>query len=92
MHPIVYLLYLALNILSILLIVWIIISWLVSFRVLNTSNRFVHAVYDTLNRLFEPLLRPIRRYMPDTGAVDLSPIVLILAIEFSRYTLLYYFN
>lgn len=92
MHPIVYLLYQALNLLSFFLIVWIIISWLVSFRVLNTSNRFVYMVHDTMNKLFEPMLRPIRKLMPDLGTIDLSPIVLFLAIEFTQYCLLYYFN
>lgn len=91
MHPLVYLLYQALSILSFLLIVWIIVSWLVSFRVLNTSNRFVYAVYDTLNRLFAPMLRPIRRFLPDLGTIDLSPIALFLLIRFAQYCLAYYF-
>lgn len=90
-NPLIYMLMLVLNVLSFALIVWIIISWLVSFRVLNTSNRFVYAVYDGLNRLFEPMLRPIRRHMPNLGHIDISPIVLILLIEFARYTLAYYF-
>jgi YggT family protein len=89
--PIIYLLYMTLNLLSFALIVWIIISWLVSFRVLNTSNRFVYAVHDALNRFFEPILRPIRRFMPDLGTIDISPIVLFLLIEFAQYCLVYYF-
>lgn len=91
MHPIVYLLYQALNLLSLALIIWIIVSWLVAFRVLNTSNRFVYAVHDTLNRMFEPILRPIRKRMPDLGTVDISPIVLFLLIGFAKYCLMYYF-
>lgn len=91
MHPLVFLLHQALSILAFLLLVWIIVSWLVSFRVLNTSNRFVYAVYDTLNRLFEPMLRPIRRILPDMGTIDLSPIVLFLGIQFAQYCLNYYF-
>lgn len=89
MNPIFWLLYNALGILSFLLLVWIILSWLINFQVLNTSNRFVYAVNDTLNRLFEPMLRRIRRFMPDLGQIDLSPILLFLLIEFVQYCILY---
>ncbi len=68
---------------------WIIIasavlSWLVAFNVLNTQNRFVYTVGDLLHKLTEPALRPIRKIMPDLGGIDLSPIVLILALHFGR--------
>jgi YggT family protein len=62
----------------------IIMSWLVSFNVVNSSNRFVYIVGDFLYRVTEPALRPIRRYMPDIGGLDISPIVLLLAIWFVR--------
>ncbi len=69
------------------LYVWVIVvgavlSWLVAFDVVNTRNRFVHAVGDFCYRLTEPVLRPIRRFLPIFGGIDLSPIVLILAIMF----------
>jgi YggT family protein len=71
------------------LLVWIIIaqaiiSWLVAFNVVNTSSNFVRTLLSTLDRLTEPLYRPIRRIMPDFGGIDLSPIVLILAIQIVR--------
>jgi YggT family protein len=71
------------------LLVWIIIaqaiiSWLVAFNVVNTSSNFVRTLLATLDRLTEPLYRPIRRIMPDFGGIDLSPIVLILAIQIVR--------
>lgn len=91
MHPLLWLIYQALSLLSFLLIVWIIVSWLISFRVLNTSNRFVYAVYDTLERLMTPILRPIRKHLPDLGTIDISPIVLFLLIEFLQYSIKYYF-
>lgn len=91
MHPIIALLSYALSILSILLLVWIIISWLISFQVLNTSNRLVYSVYDGLSRLFEPMLRHIRKYLPSTGTIDFAPIVLYLLIWFAQYCLGYYF-
>ena len=66
-------------------IVWLIIaqailSWLVAFNVINLHNRFVDGLYTFLNRVTEPLLRPIRKVLPDLGGIDLSPMVLILVI------------
>ena len=62
----------------------IIMSWLISFSVVNTSNRFVYVVSDFLFKLTEPALRPIRRFMPNFGGLDISPIILLLAIWFFR--------
>jgi YggT family protein len=67
------------------LFIWIIIiqailSWLVAFNVVNTQNRFVRSLLNGLDRLLNPLLRPIRRLLPDLGGIDLSPLVLILGI------------
>ena len=65
---------------NMLLIVWFIIGLLFAFNVVSPSNQFVFAVHDALSRLFEPVLRPIRRLMPDTGAVDFSPMVFMLLL------------
>jgi YggT family protein len=61
-----------------------IVSWLVAFNVINTSNRFVYMVGDFLYRVTEPALRPIRRFVPLLGGVDISPVVLILLLVFLR--------
>lgn len=66
------------------LIASVILSWLVSFNIVNRHNRVVHAIGDTLERLTEPLLRPIRNLLPSMGGLDISPIVLILALYFIR--------
>ena len=60
----------------------VIISWLVAFNVLNTSNRFVYLVLDFTYRLTEPLLFHIRRFLPNLGTFDISPIILLLLIWF----------
>ncbi|MBT4769675.1 MAG: YggT family protein [Rhodospirillaceae bacterium] len=73
-----------------LLIASVVLSWLVSFNVVNTSNRFVYVVGDFLYRITEPALRPIRRYIPDLGGLDISPIVLILLLTFLENALFYY--
>ena len=62
--------------------IWIVIisailSWLIAFNVVNTQNRFVYTVGDALYRLTDPALRHIRRYMPDLGGIDISPVILI---------------
>jgi YggT family protein len=58
----------------------IVLNWLVYFNVVNTRNRAVYVIGDTLYKLTDWALRPLRRVMPDTGAVDLSPIVLFLIL------------
>ena len=68
---------------------WVIIasavmSWLVAFNVVNPRNQFVATVGETLYRLTEPALRPIRRFLPNLGGIDISPIVLLLLLFFVR--------
>jgi YggT family protein len=64
------------------IIISAVLSWLVSFNVVNSRNQLVYAVMDTLYRVTEPVLRRIRHFMPNTGALDLSPMVLILILIF----------
>ena len=66
------------------LIINVIMSWLVAFNVLNTSNRFVYSVLDVSQRLTDPPLNFIRRYLPNLGSIDISPIILILGLMFLR--------
>jgi len=69
------------------LLISVVLSWLVAFKVINTSNRFVYMVGDFLYRITEPALGRIRRFLPNMGGVDLSPIVLILLIIFVQEVL-----
>ena len=66
------------------LIISAVLSWLVAFNVINTGNRFVYMVGDFLYRITEPALRPIRRFIPLLGRIDISPVVLILILIFLR--------
>ena len=66
------------------LIINAIISWLVAFNVLNTSNRFVYSVLEISYKLTEPPLSFIRKYIPIIGSIDISPIILILGLMFLR--------
>ena len=77
--------YLVLQILKIytyVVIANVVISWLVAFNVLNTSNRFVYSILEFTYRLTEPFLNRIRRFLPNLGAFDISPIILLLLIWF----------
>ena len=64
-----------------ILIINAIISWLVAFNILNTSNRFVYSVLDVSYKLTSPPLNFIRRYLPNLGSIDISPVVLILGLN-----------
>jgi|TARA_B100001094_G_C17865991_1_gene639739 YggT family protein len=67
-----------------ILIINAIISWLVAFNVLNTSNRFIYTILDVSYKLTDPPLNYIRRFLPNLGSIDISPIVLILGLMFLR--------
>tara|TARA_B100001063_G_scaffold244025_1_gene275902 strand:+ start:1867 stop:2157 length:291 start_codon:yes stop_codon:yes gene_type:complete len=67
-----------------ILIINAVVSWLVAFNVLNTSNRFVYSLLDISYKLTDPPLNFIRRYLPNLGSVDISPIILILGLMFIR--------
>ena len=77
--------YLVLQILKIytyVIIANVVISWLIAFNVLNTSNRFVYSILELTYRLTDPFLNRIRRFLPNLGAFDISPIILLLLIWF----------
>ena len=61
-----------------------ILSWLVAFNILNTHNRFVFSILDTTYKLTDPVLNRIRRFIPTFGSIDISPLILILALMFLR--------
>mgnify|MGYP003331362336 CR=1 FL=1 len=66
------------------LLAYLIIGWLVAFRIVNPWQPVVRMINDLLARIHEPLLQPVRRILPDLGAIDISPIVLFLAAQFFR--------
>ena len=90
MNPIIYLVELVIEILTWIVIAGAIMSWLVAFGVVNVRNQFIRLVVDMLYRLTEPLLRPIRRILPNFGGVDIAPVVLLVALAVLREALRYY--
>ena len=69
------------NVLVILIIIQFIIGLLFAFNVINQGNQFLMTIYSSINALLEPVLGPIRRIMPRTGAIDFSPLVLIILMQ-----------
>ena len=67
-----------------IIIINAILSWLVAFNILNTQNRFVFSVLDMTYKLTDPALNKIRRYVPNLGSIDISPVILILLLMFLR--------
>lgn len=71
---------LALNMVFYIVVAQFVMSWLVAFNVVNLHQRVVYQIWYALNRVTEPLYRPIRRYLPDMGGIDISPLVVIFGI------------
>ena len=73
-----------LDLLRYFLIAYIILGWLEAFDIINRYNKFVYSIHNFLFRILEPILTKIRRFLPDLGGIDLSPVVFILGIVFLR--------
>jgi len=67
-----------------LIIINVILSWLVSFNILNTQSRFVFAILNATHQLTDPALNKIRKFIPNLGSIDVSPVILILLLIFIR--------
>ena len=78
---------LLLQVLTWIIIIQAILSWLVAFNVINTSNDFMRSLLGALDRITEPLYRPVRRIMPDFGGIDFSPLVVLLLVYVVRILL-----
>ena len=75
------------SIIIVLVIVQFVLSLLISFNVVNMHNDFVAAIWRGINALLDPILRPIRRIMPNTGSIDFSPLVLIVLLNIIQIVL-----
>ena len=82
MIAIFYLILQILKLYSYVVIANVIISWLIAFNILNTQNRLVYSILEFSYRLTDPLLNKIRRFLPNLGSLDISPIILLLLIWF----------
>jgi YggT family protein len=77
---IVQILYILLSIIWWIIVIQAVMSWLIAFNVINTHNDLVRSIWQALDKVTEPLYRPIRKILPDFGALDLSPLVVLLVL------------
>ena len=82
MIAIFYLFLQVLKLYSYVVIANVLVSWLIAFNILNTQNRFVYSILEFTYRLTDPILNKIRRFLPNLGTLDISPIILLLLIWF----------
>ena len=85
-----YIIFQILQIYKYAVIIYVIVSMLISFNIINTNNRIISIVMDFLFKLIEPLLRVIRNLIPNFGAIDISPVILIIVIEAFQYIMTKY--
>ena len=78
------------NLYKLVLLIYIIATWLISFNIINTSNRFIYSAMEILDRLSEPSLRLVRKYVPAFGNIDISPIIVYLLLWFIQSLLIEY--
>jgi YggT family protein len=76
------------NIVWWLILASVVMSWLIAFNIINPRNQIVQQLHYGLQRLTEPLLAPIRRFIPSVGGLDISPIILLVALQFVRLLIL----
>ena len=72
------------------LIIYIIMTWLINFNIFNTSNRFVYSLMEVLYKLSEPSLKIVRKYIPNFGSIDISPIIVFIVLEFLQRLIIEY--
>ena len=89
MNPIFFLLVEILEIYKWIVIIAVIVSWLIAFNVINTYNNFVRSLLRALGSLTEPVFRQVRRVVPPIGGLDLSPMIVLVAIWFIQYSLVW---
>jgi YggT family protein len=90
MRAVLDLLLLVLDLYTYVIIAVAIMSWLIAFNVINIYNDLVRSIWNFLNALTEPVLRPIRRLLPNLGGLDISPIIVLLIIFFIERVIQYY--
>ncbi len=78
------------NLYQLILIIYIIATWLINFNIINTSNKLVYSIIGSMYRLCEPSLKLVRKYIPNFGSIDISPIVVYLSLWFIKNLLIEY--
>ena len=91
-HPLLWLIDEIIDLYKFILIIYIIATWLINFNVINTSNQFVFSTMNFLYKLCDPSLRLVKKYIPNFGNIDISPIIVFILLTFFQKILFYYFG
>ena len=89
-NPVIWLLLRLIDLYTWIVIIAVVVSWLVAFGVINTYNHFARSVVRALEALTEPVFRQVRRVIPPIGGLDLSPLIVLILLEFLSYAIAYY--
>jgi len=89
-NPVVWLLLTLIDLYTWVIIIAVVMSWLIAFGVVNTYNRFARAVIGFLDAVTEPVFRQVRRVIPPLGGLDISPLIVLILLQFISYTISYY--
>ena len=92
MHPILNLIVQIIDLYLWVVIITVILSWLITFNIVNTTNRLIYAIMEFCHRATRPALHPIRNFLPNLGGIDISPIILIFILVFIKEMIFYYFR
>jgi YggT family protein len=89
-NPFIWLILQIISIYTWIVIAAVVMSWLIAFGVINTYNRFARSVVQFLDAMTEPVFRQVRRVIPPIGGLDISPLIVLIALQFLSYLILYY--
>ncbi len=89
-NPFIWLILQVITIYTWIVVAAVVMSWLIAFGVINTYNRFARAVVQFLAAMTEPVFRQVRRIIPPIGGLDISPLIVLIALQFLSYLILYY--
>ncbi|MDG2473673.1 MAG: YggT family protein [Paracoccaceae bacterium] len=84
MTSLIQIIFLLLDVLWYLIVVQVVMSWLVNFGILNMSQPLIIQIWSSINRLLEPIYRPVRNFLPSTGGLDIAPLIVIVGISILR--------
>ncbi len=90
-NPFVWLILTLIEIYTWVVIAAVVMSWLVAFGVINTYNQFARSVVSLLDALTDPVFRQVRRVIPPIGGLDISPLIVLIGLQFLSYLIAYYF-
>ncbi len=90
MNPFIWLLFQIIDLYFYIVLATVIISWLAAFNIINFGNPYVRQINNVLRQLTEPVLGPIRSILPNLGGLDISPVILLLGLQFLKRAILYY--